>query len=201
MNDNNTIRAVATAETPQRPTPDANIVAPGTEAAPPPPVPTAPVNPQAQAAAPAVERVPPPPPTNPMMPRRTNDPTSTTGPGLEAMLQLVSGNPHWIEEDMRSNTFLPSFINVAATIDTMNAQMITTKKFTESSPQWHPLVSHLYFALCFYVRTFECMQYADQLSSDQTAAYLTIRSVLNTEQMLIPGLETSQGQLEIRSGL
>jgi hypothetical protein len=123
-----------------------------------------------------------------MLPRhRTLAPTTTSGPGLEHLLRLVATHPFYIAENDSPNTFLPSFINIAATIDTMNAQMITTRKFTETTPQWHPLVSHLYFALCFYVRIFECMKEAQQLSSDQLAAYLAITTTLNTSDMLIPG--------------
>jgi hypothetical protein len=181
------IRPVATAETPARPQPTPNVTAPGQVAPPTPPVPEAPANPNAQSALPAQQNTPAPPPSNPMLPRKFAKPNPTPGPGLAKMLELVSATPNWIEEDRRPNSFLPSFIGIAAVIDAMNQMMITTKKFTESSPQWHPLVSHLYIAVCFYTKMFAVMHEADELTQDQLAAYLTIRENFPTEQMMIPG--------------
>jgi hypothetical protein len=179
-----TIRPVATQETPARPVPDPIIEAPGQVQAPAPPVPQPAPVPAAQVAHPQ----PIPAPTNALMPRKfTSKPTGTDGPGIAKMLDIVASAPNFLAEDRSSSTFLPSYIGFAQVIDTMNAHMMTTKKFTEANPQWHPLISHLYFAMCFYMKTFAVEAELDVLSDQHTATYLFLRENFPLDELLIPG--------------
>jgi hypothetical protein len=178
-------RPVATQETPVRPAPEANEPAAAPQQAPPAPVvpQPAPANQQAAHNPPP----PPPPPANPMMPRRPTAPAPAAAAGLADMLELTAPEATRLPVDMQTSYFLPSYIALGKAVDACNHIMLTTRKFTESNPQWHPVLTHAYIALCWYTKILATMGEDGELSDDQLGCYLRIRETINTEGLWIPG--------------
>lgn len=178
-------RPVVSDETPQRPAPVGNEHAPASQQAQPPPV----VPPQAPATQQSAQNPtpPPPPPVNPMLPRRPAAPSSAPAVGMADMLELTAPEATRLPVDMATSYFLPSYIALGKAVDACNHIMLTTRKFTESNPQWHPLLAHAYIALCWYTKILAVMAEDGELSDDQLGCYLRIRETINTEGLWIPG--------------
>jgi hypothetical protein len=178
-------RPVATEEIPLRPAPEGHDPAAAAQQAPPQPVLPAPAPVDQQAA--RNPPPPPPPPVNPMLPRRPQAPSQSQATGLADMLELAAPEATRVPVDMSTSYFLPSYIALGKAVDACNHIMLTTRKFTESNPQWHPLLTHAYIALCWYTKILAVMAEDGELSDDQLGCYLRIRETINTEGLWIPG--------------
>jgi hypothetical protein len=177
-------RPVATVETPTRPavvqpdpTPQANL-APAPPVLPPQPGPN-----QDAARNPVVDTV----PKDGALPRRSAPCSSSEVTGIASLLQLVAPEPTRVPQVSTTSFYLPSFIATGKAVDACNQSMITTRKFTEACPQWHPYVTHLYISFCWYVKVFSVMEEDGVLSDDQLTCLLRIRNTINLNGLWIPG--------------
>jgi hypothetical protein len=178
-------RPVVSDETPTRPAPVGHEPNPASQQDAPPPVVPAPAPATQQSA--QNPPPPPPPPVNPMLPRRPAAPSAASAAGLADMLELTAPEATRLPVDMATSYFLPSYIALGKAVDACNHIMLTTRKFTESNPQWHPLLAHAYIAFCWYTKILATMAEDGELSDDQLGCYLRIRETINTEGLWIPG--------------
>jgi len=65
--------------------------------------------------------------------------------------------------------------------------MVTTHKFTQSNPVWHPLVSQLYISLLIYIHIIRCMVESDTSNIELLQFYDLLYRHLGLESLVVPG--------------
>jgi hypothetical protein len=153
-----------------------------------PPVATAIAAPPATTGAASAAQQQAPPPKDNFAPRKfSGSAPSSSSTGLPDVLRLVSTQPMHTQQNLANSHFIPSTINFFAMLATMDAQMSTTHKFTQSNPNWHPLVSQLYISLLIYIQIIRCMIEADPLNTELIQFYDILYRHLGLESLVVPG--------------
>jgi hypothetical protein len=102
-----------------------------------------------------------PPPKDNFAPRKFASSSTVTSSGTPNILRLASTQPFYTVTNLATSHYVPSLINLFAILATMDAQMVNTHKFTQSNPNWHPLISQLFISMMVYIHVIRCMMESD----------------------------------------
>jgi hypothetical protein len=103
------------------------------------------------------------------------------------MLALVEPFRRTVRIDRTTSTFLPSYLALGQAVDATNDLMLTTRKFNEIAPEWHPLITHLYVSLLWYMHIFQIMEIDRSLTPDQEECLNNLFEIINPTDILVPG--------------
>ncbi|ACA81390.1 coat protein [Beet cryptic virus 1] len=133
-------------------TPLANPSGPNVPSAAAPPTPAPPAIPQATPTPGAVSQPPAPPARRSRTPRGPV-PQATPGStsGAPALLELSAGLPMYTVPRRGVNTFVPDAQMLFHVLGICDQMMLSTDRFTRSSPAWIPIVSQLYISVLWMV--------------------------------------------------
>nr|WCD68606.1 capsid protein [Lasiodiplodia ziziphi partitivirus 1] len=180
------IRPVASQETPSPDTAPQNVDAPA--AAPPSVQPV--VRPfdahdrQTTAPAPA-----PRPAGNPLAPRPRRRPVLTpSDSNPNAILQVVSAIPLFSSSDLGLTSYvIPSSLALFQIVHILDNLMATTRRFVQSAPTWHPIVSHLYFSMLWFFQVLRAQREAGELSLNLIHLLNLVENYFDFRSLAVPG--------------
>jgi hypothetical protein len=151
------------------------------------------------APAPAVIPAPPAPgaaqPTPAGPPKRTRNvrgPTVlTTGTastiGIPALLEIGAANPLYTDIRREENTFVPNATHLFHMLGVCDLLMSQTHRFTQSSPGWIPIVSHLYISILWLIAIIRVRVETRYGSPNENELYRDLCDNLQILDLIIPG--------------
>ncbi|BCY26959.1 coat protein [Rhizoctonia oryzae-sativae partitivirus 4] len=86
--------------------------------------------------------------------RKTGTFSAPALPGIPPLLQVVANAPSHIIDRSSPNMVIPSAINFFQSVSVLDQKMMTTKKFTDTTESWTPIITQWYACFIYTLQIF-----------------------------------------------
>jgi hypothetical protein len=151
----------------------------------PPPAPVAQPQP-AHGAASSTENKPS-PPKDKKEPRKLTQLAKQGSSGIPPLLKVVATLSYYTEQNLATSFYVPSCINMFYILMLLDYRMLNTYRFTQSAPDWIPLISQLYISVLFYVQVLRAQRESGIIHPEYHSFLLAFEQRYDFRNLSVPG--------------
>lgn len=107
--------------------------------------------------------------------------------GLPPALTLVSNLVFYTNQNYTTSGYISSFLAAYHMLYEMDLRMLTTYRFMQSSPGWHPLISQLYICILYFIHVLRCQREAAMLDIAGLSFLREFETTFDLLNISVPG--------------
>lgn len=96
-----------------------------------------------------------------------NVPTAVSSSSKLSTITAALGYNRFHDTTFGTSTMMPNFMLFSWTISAIDRTMLNTYRFGQSSPDWHPYLSQVYYGICFVIHILRVRRSAQVITSDE----------------------------------